>query len=138
VDVIGPVTVPSLSGNRYILVAQDAFSKWPEAKAIPACTADAICSWIREAIVDRFGVPEEIMTDHGSQFDSVEFKRFAEQMGFKQLFATSYHHQTNGVVERFNRTLEAQVRTTARQSVRWDEVVDQALLAYRTTVHKTT
>ena len=78
------------------------------------------------------------MTDHGSQFDSADYKHFAEQCGFNQLFSASYHHPTNGVVERFNRTLEAQIRATALQSNRWDEVVDSVLLSYRTTVHKTT
>src|SRR5699024_6632222 len=123
---------------RYILVAQDAFSKWPEALAVPNCTTDVINEWITSAIINRFGVPDEVMTDHGSQFDSVEFKRFAEETGFEQLNAASYHHQTNGIVERFNRTLEGEVRTTAEQSNQWDEVVDRCLLSYRTTIHKST
>ena len=138
VDVVGPITTPSTSGNKFILVAQDAFSKWPEAMAVSNCNTEVITEWIRSAIINRFGLPDEIMTDHGSQFDSVEFKRFAEETGFKQLNATSYHHQTNGIVERFNRTLEGEVRTTAEQSNQWDEVVDRCLLSYRTTIHKST
>ena len=138
VDAIGPITTPSTTGNRYILVAQDAFSKWPEALPVQECTTEVIKRWISDALINRYGLPNEIMTDHGSQFDSAEFKRFTEEMGFTHLFSTSYHHQTNGVVERFNKTLENLIRTTAEQSNQWDEVVEQCLMAYRTTVHKTT
>jgi hypothetical protein len=138
VDVIGPFTVQSTLGNKYVVVAQDAFSKWPEAKPISACTTEAITSWIDTAIIQRFGLPDEIMSDQGSQFQSREFKRFAETKGFKSIESAPYHHQTNGVVERFNRTLEQMIRTTCDETNKWDQVVDQCLFSYRTTKHKVT
>ena len=79
-----------------------------------------------------------MMTDQGSQFDSAEFQRYATETGFRRIYSAAYRHQTNGVVERFNATLEAELRTTARGSDKWDEVVDKCLLAYRSTVHKST
>lgn len=137
-DVIGPLPA-SKDGSTYILVAQDAFSKWPEAKAVTRCpTTKMITDWLYAAIVCRFGVPEEIMTDRGSQLESKECLDWMQKLGIKHLLSVSYHHQTNGVVERFNRTLEARIRTAMDTTESWNEVIDQSLFAYRTTVHSIT
>ena len=111
VDVVGPLP-RSANGKTYILMAQDAFSKWPVAKAVSGCpTSKTITEWLQEAIIYQFGVPKEIMTDRGSQLESKEFAEWIQNQGIKHLTSTAYHHQTNGVVERFNKTLEARIRT---------------------------
>jgi transposase InsO family protein len=53
-------------------------------------------------IVCRFGVPSELIVDNGKQFDSQDFKDFCFSIGTKLAFASVYHSQSNGVVERAN------------------------------------
>ena len=137
-DVIGPLPVSS-KGNSYVLVAQDAFSKWPEAMAVSTCpTTQVIIDWLYATIICRFGQPKEIMTDRGSQLESKECTEWMKSQGIDHLLSTPYHHQTNGVVERFNGTLEGRLRTSAENTNEWDEVIDKSLHAYRTTVHSVT
>lgn len=55
----------SYEGNRYLIVAQDYFTKWPEAKAVPEKTAKAVAEFLEEFIFARFGCPVELVTDQG-------------------------------------------------------------------------
>jgi transposase InsO family protein len=52
--------------------------------------------------VCRFGVPHEVTVDNGKQFDSTDFKEFCTYLGTKLCFASVYHPQSNGAVERAN------------------------------------
>lgn len=136
IDVIESITLASARGHRCIFVAQDAFSKWPIALPARKCTSATIISWVKSAILDKFGKPKQIMTDHGSVFDSKEFTKFLEEENIEHLTSAVYHHETNGVVERFNRTLEEMIRTNCAQSADWDKKINKCLTVYRTTVHK--
>jgi hypothetical protein len=53
-------------------------------------------------IVCRFGVPSELTVDNGKQFDNQDFRDFCLSIGTKPAFASVYHPQSNGVVERAN------------------------------------
>ena len=53
-------------------------------------------------IVCRFGVPSKLTVNNGKQFDSQDFKDFCFSIGTKLAFASVYHPQSNGVVERAN------------------------------------
>jgi len=137
-DIIGPLPASSC-GNKYVFVAQDAFSKWPEASAVKTCpTTQTITEWLQQNVVLRFGTPSEIMTDRGSQLESKEFRDWIQDNGISHLLASPYHHQTNGVVERFNGTLESKIRTLSDDIKDWDLSIDKCLHAYRTTVHRST
>ena len=53
-------------------------------------------------IVCRFGVPKAITVDNSKQFDCITFRQFCTQLGTKLCFASVYHPQSNGAVERAN------------------------------------
>jgi hypothetical protein len=139
VDVIGPFT-RSGSGNTYAITAQDAFSKWPEARAVARSpTTRDVIAFIEEQIIAQYDtVPKEIMTDQGSIFKSREFRTFLRGRRIAHLPIAPYHHQSNGVVERYNGTLESEFRTNAPSPAQWDEVIEHCLFTYRTTHHRTT
>ena len=133
-DVIGPLKV-TIKGNRYILSAQDRVSKWVEASALASADAMTVIQWLDENIVKRFGVPKELVTDRGSQFESKEFQKFVNDLGIDHKFGSPYHHQTGGLVERWNRSVEQLIRTCPGEEEEWDENLPKALGTYRMTKH---
>ena len=68
-DFIGPINPPS-KGKRYILVCTDYVTKWVEAKALVRATEKTVVNFLFAEIFVQFGVPREIVTDQGAQFNS--------------------------------------------------------------------
>ena len=96
---VGPL--PKAQGNlSYTLVAVEYFSKWIEAKPVQSITSNLIQKFFWQNIVCRFGVPYEVTVDNGKQFDSLAFREFYNHLGTKLCFASVYHPQSNGAVER--------------------------------------
>ena len=91
----------AVGGYRYLLVAIDKFTKWVEVEPVRTITAQAAVKFIR-GIVSRFGVPNRIITDNGTQFTSGAFKAYCGELGTKICFASVAHPRANGQVERAN------------------------------------
>jgi transposase InsO family protein len=70
--------------------------------AVSTITSKAAQKFFWQNSVCRFGVPSELRVDNGKQFDSQDFKDFCFSIGTKLAFASVYHPQSNGVVERAN------------------------------------
>ncbi|KAG6935241.1 Pr gag-pro-pol, partial [Chelydra serpentina] len=80
----------------------------------------------------RVGLPREILTDQGTNFTSRLLQQVCELLGIKQLRTSVYHPQTDGLVERFNRTLKAMLRKFPPEELRqWDQLLPPLLLAVR-------
>ena len=67
IDIKGPLPITS-DNNRYIIIAMDYFTKWPEAKAIADIKAETVAKFIYEEIICRHGTPEELLSDRGLSF----------------------------------------------------------------------
>ena len=104
IDFVGPLP-KTKEGNRYIIVAMDYLTKWPEAKPVPAATAEETEKFIFEDIICQHGCPQVILTDRGMHFNNQLIQKLVERFQIRHLLSTPYHPQTNGLVERFNRTL---------------------------------
>ena len=127
------------SGNRYALVAIDYFTKWPEVRATQNMRAATVAQFIFEEIICRHGCPEVIQSDRGSSFDNQLISELTERYDIKQKLVAPYRPQSNGLVERFNKTLGSALAKLAQQDVHtWDRYLSGVLLAYRTTQHATT
>ena len=137
---IGPIGPNKTSrGNRYLIVAIDHFSKWVEAKAIPAPTAKHTARFIVSHILANHGCPHTILTDNGTNFTSDLLVELNTVMGIKDAKSTPYHLKTNGSVERVNGTLKTILKKLMLDSgSSWDTLVPLALMAYRVTVHTAT
>lgn len=72
VDVMGPFPRTD-RGNRYVLVAMDYFTKWPEAYVLPDQEAETVVDALLEGMFRRFGVAETIHSDQGWNFKSSVF-----------------------------------------------------------------
>ena len=138
IDIVGPLEVTT-SGNKYIIVATDYLTKWPEARAIQNIQAATVVQFIYEEIVCRHGTPKELLSDRGTSFVNNIVKAFCETMKIKHVLTTSYHPQTNGLTERLNKTLcETITKFVIQHEDGWDQYISSALFAYRTKVQKST
>ena len=103
-DVIGPY--PTTRGSlHFSFMAIEYFSKWVEAEPVAKITAAAAQRFIWKSIIYRYGVPRDIITDNGKQFDSTSFRAFCQNMGITICFASVGHPEANGAVERANGNL---------------------------------
>uniref|UniRef100_W5NNZ4 Integrase catalytic domain-containing protein n=1 Tax=Lepisosteus oculatus TaxID=7918 RepID=W5NNZ4_LEPOC len=138
VDVLGPFPHTE-AGNRYVLVAMDYFTQWPEAYALLDQSAPTVADALLEGMFARLGVPEELHSDQGRNFESQVFARVCQRLGITKTRTTPLHPQSDGLVERFNQTLATQLATLVSRHQRdWDRHLPLALWAYRTTVQEST
>ena len=104
VDIMGPLP-KSKNGNRYILVLGDYFTRWMEAYAIPNQEASTVAQKLVDEYFCRFSVPEQLHSDQGRQFESSLIAEICRILQIQKTRTTPYHPQSDGMVERFNRTL---------------------------------
>jgi transposase InsO family protein len=83
------------------LVAIDKFSKWVEVRLITNLRVEQAMTFFTD-IIYRFGVPNSIVTDNGSQFTGRKFLQFCDKFQIRVDWAAVAHPQTNGQVERAN------------------------------------
>ncbi|XP_037944217.1 uncharacterized protein K02A2.6-like [Teleopsis dalmanni] len=117
----------------------DYFSKWPEVYALPNQEAKTVAEVFVQNWVTRFGVPIELHSDQGRNFESTIFQEICTMMGIRKTRTTALHPQSDGMVERFNRTLEEHLRKVINKCQRnWDKHIQMFLMAYRSAKHETT
>ncbi len=120
-DIVGPFH-KSRSGNRYILVMVDQFTKWVELAALPEYKAPLTAKAFIEHFISTFGCPLECHTDQGQNFMSTLFQTFCKVFEITQTRTSPYHPSGNGQCEVFNRTILQMVRSYISKGLRdWDE-----------------
>ena len=67
IDYVGPLP-ETTKENKFIIVATDYLTKWPEAKAVPAANAQEAANFIYEDIICRHGCPTYLLSDRGRHF----------------------------------------------------------------------
>jgi hypothetical protein len=138
VDVLGPLPTFS-SGNNYILILGDYFTKWVEAYPLENQQAETVAEVIVKEFVSRFGVPLQLHSDQGRNFEAQLFQRMCELLGIDKIPTTALYPQSDGMVERFSQILENQLAIFAEQNRRdWDRWIPFLLMAYRSSIHEST
>ncbi|GJV08231.1 reverse transcriptase domain-containing protein [Tanacetum coccineum] len=134
IDIAGPF--PEGPGKiKFLIVAMDYFTKWIEAKPVATITGNQVKKFVWENIVCRFGLPGEIISDNGKQFRDNPFKDWCEKLCIQQHFASVKHPQTNGLVERANRSLGEGIKARlGKDNKNWLEEISHVLWAHRTMI----
>ena len=121
-DIVGPFPRTD-KGNAYILVIGDYFTKWVEAypmkdmeaASVAACLYDFIC---------RYGAPDFLHTDQGKNFESTLISDLCKLLGIVKTRTTPYHLQSDGMIERFNRTLLGMLSSGILEEERnWEQIL---------------
>ncbi|CAG2216581.1 Retrovirus-related Pol polyprotein from transposon 297 [Mytilus edulis] len=122
IDVIGPLPY-SRQNNKFILVIGDHFTRWMEAFPLPHKQAEKVAEKLVHEFISRFGIP----------LNSTPIKGEILRVKFLQKPCS------NGIIERFNATLEGMIRSFVNKNANdWDLHIGILMAAYRSTVHPAT
>ena len=129
----------SASGQKYVLVVTDSFTKWTEAYAMRNMEARTVARILVTEWICRYGAPSIIHSDQGRQYESTIFKEVCNLLGVYKTRTTALRPQANGQVERFNRTLGVLLAINCSDDSRkWDKHLPYVVAAYRAAVHEST
>ena len=118
------------------MILQDYFTKWPEIIALKTVDSESVINWLTFEIIPRFGVISELITDQGVQFISEKFKNFCKSAGIRHKTTSPFHPQTDGMVEKFNRSFLNMVRNyVCEDQSDWSNHIPLILFASRTSIH---
>ena len=132
-DIVGPLP-RSRSENRFVLVLCDYATRYAEAVPMRTVHAEAVADELVK-VFSRVGIPEEILTDQGTNFTDKLLGELYRLLNIKALRTSPFHPQTDGLVERFNGTLKDMLRKTAQEDGKdWDKLLPYLL--YREAVQR--
>ena len=138
IDVIGPISPNASNGHRFILVAIDYFTKWIEASSYVNVTKGVVVRFIKKDIIARYGAPESIITDNGTNLNNRLMTELCQQFKIKHRNSTPYRPQMNGAVEAANKNIKRIIEKMTVTHKDWHEMLPFALMAYRTSIRVST
>ena len=122
--------------NDMFLIVVDAYSKWPEVVRMNTTTSSATINVLR-TIFSRYGYPEQLVSDNGPQFSSLDFNNFLQANGIRHITSAPWHPASNGLAERFVQTFK-NAMTAMRGENSLQANLDKFLIMYRNTPHSVT
>lgn len=137
-DLVGPLQT-DIENNSYILTIQCELTKFIECYPIPNKEALTVSKVFVENFVLRYGIPQVVITDQGTEFLANVFQDSCKLLGVKTLSSTAYHHETIGALENNHKHLGAYLRIqVSRSTNNWSTWVPYWSFAYNNTVHTET
>ena len=116
----------------------DYFTKWAEAYPIRDHKATTVARVLLENCSTQLGIPEEIISDQGPEFEGELFTELCRS-NIDKLRTSPYRPSMNGMVERYHRTLNQMLGKVVSDTQRdWDLHVPAAAAAYRASKHVVT
>lgn len=101
--------------------------------------SSTVASIMIKEFIFRFGIPKTIHSDQGSQFVSKLFLEMCRLLQIEKTRTTPYHPESDGMVERFNRTLCTMLSAFVDENHKnWDSLLPFVMMAYRAAEHETT
>jgi len=138
-DTAGPLP-ETKSGNRYILVAIDHYSKWCEAKVVADHGAKTTARFLEDDVIYRYGVPKFVLTDNGGEW-AAEFDAMCEDYGIHHQHIAPQWPQCNGMAERLIKTIKHGITVLSAvcdNANCWDEQLAKVMFGYRCGIQSNT
>jgi transposase InsO family protein len=138
-DTAGPLP-ETKSGNKYILVAVDHYSKWCEAKAVADHGAKTTTKFLEDDVICRYGVPKFVLTNNGGEW-AAEFDVMCRDYGIQHQRTPPQWPQCNGMVERLIKTIKHGITILAATPENidcWDEHLAKVMFGYRCGIQAST
>jgi hypothetical protein len=110
-DIVGPL-LETKSGNKYILVAIDHYSKWCETKVVVDRGAKIAARFLEDDIICRYGVPKFVLTDNGGEW-AAEFEVMYRDYAIQHHRTAPQWPQCNGMAERMIKSIKHGIITLA-------------------------
>lgn len=126
VDYVGPL--PTSRNYKYLFTVIDRYSRYPVAVPVTSPSAKVAIDTLAQRWIAHFGVPESITSDCGPAFRSDEFRQYLKEQNIEWKPTTTYHPQSNGLVERLHRRLKEALVADGRH---WYDSLPWVLLAIR-------
>lgn len=137
-DICGPFPT-SARGNKFIMTVIDNFTKFAFAIPLRNHEAHTVASVLVEKIFSYYGIPFEILSDCAPEYESKLLKELCRLLDICKLRTSGYKPSTNGMIERFHRTLNTMLAKVVEKNQRnWDAELPHVVAAYRATAHSST
>ena len=127
------------TGYNQVLAMIDSFTKYAKAARCMTASAEETCDHLINVWIARYGCPITFQSDNGKGFVGDLTKELLRRSLVAQAHSTTHHPQTNGLVERQNRTLVSKLRVyCSRYMDEWDRHLPQVMAAYNSNERSTT
>ena len=137
-DIQGPLKETS-DGNLYILLMADIFTHFVMGVPLADTKAETVAKAFIGTWIAVHGPPQKLLSDNGANFAAGLMKDVYAILSIHKIWTSPYHPQTNGSVERMNRTMNSMLaKFSADNQSDWDRYLGLAIYAYNTSVHAMT
>jgi IS30 family transposase len=114
IDTVGPLP-KTRNDNRYCITIQCDLTKYVVIIPVQNKEAPTIARALVENFILTYGKFLELKSDQGTEYNNDILKQIGKILKFKQNFATAYHPQTIGALERNHRCLNEYLRSFSNE-----------------------
>ncbi|XP_066987487.1 uncharacterized protein [Macrobrachium rosenbergii] len=137
IDCVGPMP-KTRKGNEYLLTVLCPTTRYPIAMPIKNINAKTIIGQLVK-VFTTFGFPKILQCDRGTNFTSKLFKQSMQEFNIHNVYASAYHPQTNGALERVHQTIKNLLRKYMEETAQsWDENLDLLMYMLRSVPNDST
>lgn len=138
INMIGRIEPTASNRHHFILVAIDYFTKWVEVASYANVTKQVVAHFIKQNIICRYGIPEKIIIDNGSNLNNKMMIELCQNFKIKHHNSSPYRLKMNRVVKAANKNIKKIVQKMVMTYRDWHEMLPFALHGYRTSVRTST
>ena len=137
-DLIGPF-VRDANDNKFAMTVIDHCTGWVEAYPLRYKSNAEVLNAFAERYLPYHSTPHVVITDNGREFSSDEWRNYFKKHKIRHQLTTPYHPQSNGKVERMNRTLKEMLGRLSNNNLsRWSQVMPECVKIINSTPTRAT